>query len=118
VSRDLYESSNTCKVRQDFTGSDHELLELLIGKRIPHTKERSKRRQAHRLTYKLTNKRYQMLLQDEWSRLKNSHFDDSNVMYTRYMEAICRAADDTIGKRKEVPYQSREVREQMNACKA
>jgi hypothetical protein len=34
------------------------------------------------------------------------------------MEAICRAADDTIGKRKEVPYQSREVREQMNACKA
>jgi exonuclease III len=118
TSRDILGSHSSCTVLTDYTGSDHEIVELCIGTQMPIYRERTRQRQVAKLTYKRTNTHYQRLLNQEYDRLKHLTFSDMDMMYRRYTEAFGRAADTAIGQAPPYKHQTKEVRDEMTAAKA
>jgi hypothetical protein len=94
------------------------MVELRIGTRMPVFQERKRQRQVAKLTYKNTNEHYQRLLAQENDKLTNLTFTDMNIMYDRYTQAFCRAADTAIGQAQPQRYQPKQMRDQMTAAKA
>ncbi len=117
VSRSIINSYNACKTKNDFTGSDHDILELRFGLVVPITKP-NPGRNCQKLTFDKTNKQYQRLLGQQEARLKLIQFSDMEIMYDRYTKAICSAADRAIYNSMELPYQPKKVRNIRSLAKA
>jgi hypothetical protein len=117
VSRSILNSYNACETKNDFTGSDHDILELRFGLVVPITKP-NPGRNCQKLTFDKTNKQYQRLLGQQEARLKLIQFSDMEIMYDRYTKAICSAADKAIHNSMELPYQPKKVRNIRALAKA
>jgi hypothetical protein len=61
VSRNILNSYNSCGTKNDFTGSDHDIVELRFGLVVPETTP-NPNRNCQKLTFNRTNKLYQRLL--------------------------------------------------------
>jgi endonuclease/exonuclease/phosphatase family metal-dependent hydrolase len=57
VSRNILNSYNSCETKNDFTGSDHDIVELRFGLVVPESKP-NPGRNCRKLTFDKTNKLY------------------------------------------------------------
>jgi hypothetical protein len=111
VPRQLLNSYTSCTTRDNFTPSDHLIVELCINAHLPEAPTPKRRLQVQRLKNPTINAAYQAYLTSEHTRLQSQTFDSVDRMLTHYTEAFTRATEKALFFHPKANARNRECRD-------